>query len=446
MRRGVLLIAAASIALAGCANLNTVFHRFTPDSGESAAVDAKERIIFSLKKTYKGAAPDGGDLEWRAVCAEPSPDALAAISASAGVSAEVLQKALSGALSSNESAASIGLRTQTIQLLRDSMYRLCEGYASGALDEIGFTRLQRRYQNVMLGLLAIEQLTGAVTSRQVVLGSKSEASTGQALNQLVSALEDAQKKVASATQTKDDAEKDSTAKEAALKAATDERTKLLAANSNNEKAQAVVDFDAKTFTPAKTAAAKAKQSVADATTIVEQAQVGVDSIKKGLETARKNTAAGSASGQFDTTTMLQSNLTGSQATAIADKVHDIVKLVVERDYTSETCFDTMASRQTSRMPEDMRLMAVSYCLIAMRQQSIRALAANPKDPDVRALAQGHDAFSKDLETLILAQLGSVFEKRLQEAKAERERRAQQGQAAGQTATEQKPATGAQTRP
>lgn len=407
MRSRAFVLAFASFALAGCANLNTVFHRFTPDNGESVAVDAKERVIISLKKTYKGQGPDNTDLEWRAVCAEPSPDALAAISASAGVSAEVLQKALSAALSTNESAASIGLRTQTIQMLRDAMYRLCEGYASGALDEIGFTRLQRRYQNVMLGLLSIEQLTGAVTSRQVVLGSKSEASTGQALNQLLTALDDAQKKSATAAQTKADAEKDLADKKKAVADAKTQRDALVKAN-NNEKAQAIVDFDTKTYTPTQAAEKKAAGALTDASSLAEQAQGAVDSVKKGLETARKNASSGSASGNFDGTTALQSTVTGTQAKDIGDTVYKIVSLIAERDYTAETCFDTILSRQSGRLPDDMRLVATSYCLLALRQQGLKAVAANPNDPNVLALSRGYDAFSSSLEALVLRQLDQAF--------------------------------------
>lgn len=403
------LALASTFVLTGCANLNTVFHRFTPDTGESVSVDAKERVIFSLKKTYKGQGVNNADLEWRAVCAEPSPDALAAISASAGVSVEVLQKALSAALSSNEAAASIGLRTQTIQLLRDSMYRLCEGYASGALDEIGFTRLQRRYQNIMLGLLAIEQLTGAVTPRQVILGSKSEASTGQALNQLLTAFDEAQKKSATATQGKADAEKDSADKKKLLADAKTQRDALVKAAGGDEKAQTVVDFDTKTYTPAKTAADTAAKAVVDATSLAEQAQAGVDAVKKGLETARKNAASGSASGNFDGSTTITSNVTGTQAKDIAENVHKIVSLISEHDYTIETCFDTIASRQSGRMPEDIRLVATSYCLLALRQQSLKAVAANPKDPNVVALATGYDTFSRQLENLVIARLAYALQ-------------------------------------
>src|SRR6267142_1578183 len=148
--------------LTACGNFMAINKPFNVDDGTSISIDAKQRAIFTMKKRVT--ATEGGPIEWRVVCAEPSPDAITAISAASGATAETLKLALSGSFGSQESAASIGLRTQTIQILRDAMYRLCEVYASSALDDIAFARLQRRYQNLMLGLLAIEQLSGAVVA------------------------------------------------------------------------------------------------------------------------------------------------------------------------------------------------------------------------------------------------------------------------------------------
>ena len=63
----------------------------------------------------------------------------------------------------------IGLRTQSIQLLRDAMYRICEAYWNDALDSESLIAMHRRFQNLMTGLLAIEQLTGAVRPEPIIL-------------------------------------------------------------------------------------------------------------------------------------------------------------------------------------------------------------------------------------------------------------------------------------
>jgi hypothetical protein len=74
----------------------------------------------------------------------------------------------------------IGLRTPTIQLLRDGMYRLCEAYMNGAIDRSRYTVLINRYQQMMIGLVAIEQLTGVVRTSQNRI-SAGEASTNASM-------------------------------------------------------------------------------------------------------------------------------------------------------------------------------------------------------------------------------------------------------------------------
>ncbi|WP_288253343.1 hypothetical protein [uncultured Hydrogenophaga sp.] len=188
---GWLRIGAAAIALwglGGCAYLTT-YTRAIDLQKQSYAVDIKQRVVVSKEK-------DGGV---KVVCAEPSPDALTTLSASAG--ADLLatlntagNKSLEGATEDerrdaraqanlaaalSEQGAFVGLRTQSIQLLRDAMYRLCEGYASGAIGASDFAAMQKRYQNTMLGLLAIEQLTRPVVAAQVALVSNASAASGQ---------------------------------------------------------------------------------------------------------------------------------------------------------------------------------------------------------------------------------------------------------------------------
>lgn len=46
-----------------------------------------------------------------------------------------------GALGTLDATASIGLRTQAISLLRDAYYRLSEGYANQAMDDVAFNVL-----------------------------------------------------------------------------------------------------------------------------------------------------------------------------------------------------------------------------------------------------------------------------------------------------------------
>ena len=163
MRNWTLLCALGLTSqLTGCAYLTT----YKSDSrlGEGAAsalvLDMKTRVVTNNHGV---------------VCAEPSPDALSAVAGSASLSGRTGGNAAAGLA---ESAAFTGLRTQSIQLMRDAMYRLCEGLASEKLSQDDYRSLMRRSQTTMLALLAIEQLTQPVVAGQVLLGTQSAASAG----------------------------------------------------------------------------------------------------------------------------------------------------------------------------------------------------------------------------------------------------------------------------
>src|SRR5689334_9940661 len=103
-RSGILVVACAFLcaALAGC---SSTIHTSQRIGGvNTLSLDAKQRLVLVATSPYTG---------WPAVCAEPSPDALVAISASfAGQGSGTpqggsqIQAAIAGA--SSESAASIG--------------------------------------------------------------------------------------------------------------------------------------------------------------------------------------------------------------------------------------------------------------------------------------------------------------------------------------------------
>lgn len=128
-------------------------------------------------------------------CAEPSPDAFsvfsAAIEASGSGKAEAIKAALKTAF--GETGATIGLRTQAIQLLRDAMYRACEGYLGGGLTSEQYFELSKKYQKSMVSLLAIQELTGAATPSQIVLRAGSSIEVDSTINE-VKAQKDAAEK------------------------------------------------------------------------------------------------------------------------------------------------------------------------------------------------------------------------------------------------------------
>ena len=177
----IAILLVAGLGTTGCAYLTT-FNRPIDLRAGSVAMDVKQRVVFSQNRT--SFTIDGKPYSNVVVCAEPSPDALTVLGASGGLSLSNGQSVANATGGLSESGAFVGLRTQSIQLLRDAMYRLCEGYASGAVTDTDFAAMQRRYQSTMMGLIAIEQLTRPVIAGQALLtsaaASQSGASSGDA--------------------------------------------------------------------------------------------------------------------------------------------------------------------------------------------------------------------------------------------------------------------------
>jgi hypothetical protein len=157
--RHVAAIITIAALLGGCANQNSIFRRTLADGRNPTVMtaDAKQRHLVVV--------PPYGRDSWK-VCAEAAPDVFSALSTSAagnlgfsqnGSQTDAQAKA---ALAIAEAAGTIE-RTQTINLLRESMYRTCERYLSGAIDSSAFVVQAGRDWRAMIAILAIEQLTRA---------------------------------------------------------------------------------------------------------------------------------------------------------------------------------------------------------------------------------------------------------------------------------------------
>jgi hypothetical protein len=168
-------IVAMALSTSGCAYLTT-YTSSVDLKDKSYVMDVKQRVVFSQKLPSGDASAPSHVV----VCAEPSPDALTVIGVSAGLSLSGAATDTTGNAGAalSENGAFVGLRTHSIQLLRDAMYRLCEGYASGAVSAATFQSMQRRYQSTMMGLIAIEQLTGPVVAAQAALTTNASALAG----------------------------------------------------------------------------------------------------------------------------------------------------------------------------------------------------------------------------------------------------------------------------
>lgn len=194
MRRRISKILACwllAAALSACgANHHSIFRdQALVAPSEAILVDAKQRaVLTSLYYKYKR-EQDGSWTESESVrrfCSEPSPDVFSVIAQSMSLAGSfgqesadpaAIQAALNAAFSSAETGSTIP-RTQTINMLRELMFRTCERYLSGGIDELELSVQAVRDQRLMVSILAIEQLTGAVAPNPVVLRASGSGGAG----------------------------------------------------------------------------------------------------------------------------------------------------------------------------------------------------------------------------------------------------------------------------
>jgi hypothetical protein len=191
MRLRVALCVAA-LGLAGCsANFHSVF-RHKPLETEGASItslDAKQRAILSNE------GQDG----IRRFCSEPSPDVFSVVAQALAFGGSLeksadprsLEAALKATFSSAEQGSTIP-RTQTINMLRELMFRTCERFLNGGYSPLELSVQAVRDQRLMISILAVEQLTGAVTAPVVGIGASGSASGGPGADAIVR-LDDAGK-------------------------------------------------------------------------------------------------------------------------------------------------------------------------------------------------------------------------------------------------------------
>jgi hypothetical protein len=208
-----LLSTCIAISCSGCANVTTISRSTNLPKGVAIHLDAQQRLVYSNT--------DG------ILCAEPSPDAIQSVAASLGAGAAVPEKAAASvAAALQQSTAGIGLRTQSITLLRDTLYRICEGAYNKTLLRNDAVQLLQRSQDLTLGALAIEQLTGAVVARQVILNSGANANASANIANTKAQLDSAKLDETVKKQAVDDAQKKVDGDNVALKAAQDKQKKL----------------------------------------------------------------------------------------------------------------------------------------------------------------------------------------------------------------------------
>jgi len=230
------------LMLTGCANIDSIYrHGHLSKNGQTEYVDAKQRAIiaapaheyqYKLKRDTSGAPiPDGkggwkydldkkGNLQIASTlrkykfCSEAAPDVftIRAASASGNLSSEETGNlGAAFGLSTAEAGATIE-RTQVVNMLRESMFRTCERFMNGAIDEDEMSVQTARDQRMMVATLAIEQLTGVVKRRPTILTTSAMATISEQAGPLIERLAEAETNV---TTLKTEVEAASTADEKA---------------------------------------------------------------------------------------------------------------------------------------------------------------------------------------------------------------------------------------
>ena len=192
------LLVTCGLALSACGTQSEGGTFFvTKMLGDTSALvtSADVRLVIS---TPVGVGTKAGQIiPRRVVCAEPSPDLAKAVQNSFGLGTSLGvsnpagvsgQFALSISKARAESAAQLGERLATIQLLRDGLYRACEAYANGAFGAVTYAVLLSRYDDTMVTMLTSELAAGAFGRSLATLSGSADAS-GTAKGELKSTFD-----------------------------------------------------------------------------------------------------------------------------------------------------------------------------------------------------------------------------------------------------------------
>jgi hypothetical protein len=196
-RLAVTALVITLFGLSACgANHNSIYRSRTVEHNKPSLtmIDAKQRVI--LTSPTKASNPNSPLVR---MCAEPSPDVFSVFAMSLGAGArfgqsdtKAIEAAANFALATAEQGSTIP-RTQTVNMLREMMYRTCERYLNGEITDLEMSVQAVRDQRMMASTLAIEQLTGTITPAPVFIGARSNGESGSSSSDAVVAIAKAQK-------------------------------------------------------------------------------------------------------------------------------------------------------------------------------------------------------------------------------------------------------------
>ena len=251
-------------------------------------VDAKQRHTLIMPEVDSGTA----GTKWR-VCAEAAPDVFSALASSFSAQGNKSGGQLS--IANAETAATIE-RTQTINMLRESFYRTCERYASGAITRTQFVIQAARDQSSMVAVLAIEQLTGALRPKSTLISGPGTSSSVLSSAEATRLVRDLQQNLIAAQKKRDEADQ-------AVRAAAADVCSSVPEKSNPAVCESL-----------KKSAATAQK---DADTAESSAKQGMDLAKNLADAAISSTSTGT---NIQGGGVGNSDITGTNLTKVADTV------------------------------------------------------------------------------------------------------------------------------
>lgn len=269
-------------------------------------------------------------------CAEPSPDVFTVLSSALSFSGTFTNDTAVQTASANlahqiSEAGSTISRTQTIQTLRELMYRTCERYLSGAITKDDFYIQAGRDQRILVSILAIEQLTNAARPEPVRISVTSSAEAGQDLVELRKAIDTETQNLASKKKALTASESTLATRESDLKTAQDNVTKLegelkgLSGDALKAKQKQVAE--------AKTRQQNAQKSRDDAAAEVEKFKKQVAAAEKSLAQHEKILdRPDPVSVAAQTASELPASQTGQCAECVPEHVTEAIKEIVKHTF------------------------------------------------------------------------------------------------------------------
>ena len=349
------LIVISIAVLSGCANFNSIGRSSSLggiSNTENVAIhlDAQQRVVLSKKDMDK-------------VCSEPNPDAMAAYAAALGLGVQI-PRIGGGSLAQggSSSIADIGLRTQSITLMRDALYRICEASMNGTINEYHMPPLLVRGMDLTAVVLATEQLTGAVVASQAALVASAKASataSGSEMlraNEQALAIAEAEAKEMSDKSTTADA--DLTAQDTKVENAQAQVNSLIAqstANPSDKDVESKLSSAKETFKNEQAeqkklqdAAARAKEELKRANKLVADIKETREGVLRQMSTSTNVETSGDKS--FNNPSGAGKSLhenSEKNIAAVAIAVKEMVQHVLDKDYSAEGCLSYIGNNKAS---------------------------------------------------------------------------------------------------